>query len=190
MVVWRRQHYSRHLLQGLGFDIQSFIEVNKRWNRIEERKRFKDVTKGWWNRASTTMSWLDDGGQGDFQYGGVVTIMSHKWTSSRIEHKEDKMGRWTWATIRGKQESHTTIISAYCPVPSGNTGSVKTQQLRYMRANNIRNIDPIQKYDKDLKNLIQEKWLKGHKILLMGDFNAPLDEENIFTSMLHDLGLR
>ena len=72
------------------------------------------------------MSWLDDGGQGDFQYGGVVTIMSHKWTSSRIEHKEDKMGRWTWATIRGKQESNTTIISAYRPVPSGNTGSVET----------------------------------------------------------------
>ena len=29
---------------GLGFDIQSFIEVNKRWNQIEEGKRFKDVT--------------------------------------------------------------------------------------------------------------------------------------------------
>ena len=175
---------------GFGFDIQSFIEVNKRWNRIEEGKRFKDVTKGWWNRASTTTSWLDDGGQGDFQYGGVATIMSHRWTSSRIEHKEDRMGRWTWATLRGKNEMMTTIISTYRPVPSGNPGSVETQQLQYMRANDIQNIDPIQKFDTDLKNLIQEKRIKGHKIILMGDFNVPLDEENTFTNMLRDSGLR
>ena len=80
---------------NLEFDIQSFIEVNRRWNRVEEGKRFKDATKGWWNRASTMLSWLDNGGQGEFQYGGVATIMLHKWTSSWIEHKEDIMGRWT-----------------------------------------------------------------------------------------------
>ena len=175
---------------GIGFDFQSFMEVNRRWNRVEEGKRFKDETRGWWNRASTTLSWLDDGGQGEFQYGGIATIMSHKLTSSRTEHREDKMGRWTWATLRGKNESHTTIISVYRLVKSGNAGSVETQQLRYMRANNIHNIDPIQKFDQDLKQLIQTKREKGHKIILMGDFNTPLDEDNKFTRMLRDLGLR
>ena len=116
-------------------------------------------------------------------------IMSHKWTSSQMEHKEDRMGRWTWATIRGKHESNTMIISAYRPVPSGNAGLVKAQQLQYMRTKNIMNIDPIQKYDQDLKELIQEKLLNGHKIILMGDFNIPLDETNTLTDMLKDLGL-
>ena len=142
---------------GLGLDIQSFIEVNRRWNQVEEGKRFKDLKKGWWNRASTTTAWLNDGGEGDFQYGGVATIMLHRWASCRIEHKEDIMGRWTWATLRGRNQLSTTIISTYRPVQSSNAGSVETQQLRYMRTHEILNIDPIQKYNQDLKKLIQEK---------------------------------
>ena len=95
-IVRNTMHYKQKVQKmNLEFDIQSFIEVNRRWNRVEEGKRFKDATKGWWNRASTMLSWLDNGGQGEFQYGGVATIMLHKWTSSWIEHKEDIMGRWT-----------------------------------------------------------------------------------------------
>ena len=32
---------------GFGFDIQSFVDVNRRWNVLPHNKQFRALTQGW-----------------------------------------------------------------------------------------------------------------------------------------------
>ena len=50
-------------------------------------------------------------------------------------------------------------------------------------------MDPHDKFELDLKSLIESKLQEGHKIILMGDFNVPVNRENRFTVVLTNLGL-
>ena len=50
-------------------------------------------------------------------------------------------------------------------------------------------MDPIQHFDEDLKDLIDTKIQENHNIILMGDFNIPINKQNKFTKMLSELGL-
>ena len=100
------------------------------------------------------------------------------------------MGRWTWITFRGKQNTHTTIISAYRPVKSGAPGSVEAQQLRYLREQDNLYDDPLTAYDNNLVNIIQQKRDLGHKIFLIGDFNVRQDSVKNFNTKLEELGTR
>ena len=63
------------------------------------------------------------------------------------------------------------------------------QQLQYLRDKGI-NSDPHDTFDADLKHLLETKLDDNHQIILMGDFNVPMDETNPFTTMLKDLGLK
>ena len=173
---------------GFNFDIQSYLETNKRWNRVHHSQHLKELTKGWWEKPSIQMAWLKDKETSTIQYGGVPTITNKYTTSCRFKHGADEMGRWTWTTLRGKQGTKTTIISAYRPCKSANDQLVEMQHLQYLRRNRIGE-DPLTCFDRDLRNLITSRIEDGHKIILMGDFNVPMNEENTFTNMLRDIGL-
>ena len=97
------------------------------------------------------------------------------------------MCRWTWTTLQGKRGIKTTIITAYRPCKSSNLNSVEMQHLQFLRNDGI-HTKPFETFDTDLKNLIKNKIDNNHKIILMGDFNVPMDKTNLFTTMLKDLG--
>ena len=174
---------------GMQFDLQSYIETNKRWNKVHPSQHIKELTKGWWEKPSYQLAWLKDHDQSPAQYGGIATITSKQITSCRFSHDVDKMGRWTWTTLRGKRGIQTTIITAYRPCKSSNVNAVETQQLQYLRNAGI-HTDPLETFDTDLKKLIENKLDNNHKIILMGDFNIPMNKNNSFTTMLKDLGLK
>ena len=175
---------------GYRFDLQSFGEVNRRWNILPQNKQFRALTRGWWEKPGIFLSWLHNDEEDSIQYGGVATAVNHRLTSSKVDNDSDSMGRWTWITFRGKHNTHTTIISAYRPVKSGAPGSVEAQQLRYLREHDNLYDDPLTAYDNDMMNLIKQKRDLGHKIFLIGDFNIRQDSVNEFTAQLEDLGLK
>ena len=43
---------------GFGFDIQSFIETNKRWNKVHHSQHLRELTKGWWQKPTYQMAWF------------------------------------------------------------------------------------------------------------------------------------
>jgi len=174
---------------GFQFDLQSLLETNKRWNKVHHTEQIRELTKGWWEKPSYQLSWLRDHDDESFQFGGVATITSKYITSCRFKHGEDIMGRWTWVTLRGKRGIKTTIISTYRPCKSANEQSVEMQQLQFLR-NKGDITDPHDRFDNDLKSLIEEKLDNEHKIILLGDFNVPITKSNKFTTMLKDLGLQ
>ena len=114
---------------GFDFDIQSFVEVNRRWNVLPSNKQFRVLTQGWWDRAWQTLAWLRNDDMSPYQYGRIATILNRYLTSTKFENGEDEMGRWTWVTLLGKEGVFSTIITAYQPQPSGGEASVKAQQL-------------------------------------------------------------
>ena len=174
---------------GFSFDLQSFVETNRRWNKVHHTQQLRELTKGWWDRPSFQLSWLRDSETDPMQFGGVATITNKYITSCKFKQAADPMGRWTWTTLRGKRGIKTTIISAYRPCKSSNDQSVETQQLQYLR--NTGDItDPHTKFDDDLQQLITDKLNEEHRIILMGDFNVPVNRKNKFTDMLKNLGLR
>ena len=174
---------------GFNFDLQSYIETNKRWNRVHHSQHIRGLTKGWWEKPCFQLAWLKDTKETTIQFGGIATITNKYITSCRFSHGEDDMGRWTWSTLRGKKGIKMTIISAYRPCKSNNDQSVEMQQLQYLRDRDI-DTDPHACFDADLKGLIEGKITEGHKIILMGDFNVLMNKTNSFTSMLLDLGLQ
>ena len=122
---------------GYGFNIQSFGETNRRWNVLPHYKQLRAITEGWWERPSYQIAYLRDGDKNETQYGGVATICDKQLTSLKFEQGTDKMGRWTWMTLRGKKESkqqsfqHTDHVNQNMKVQSkcSNSGTSAKQKL-------------------------------------------------------------
>jgi Endonuclease/Exonuclease/phosphatase family len=101
----------------------------------------------------------------------------------------DRMGRWCLTTYNGAGGRQVTIITAYqvcnSPPVTGTTANshirtttAVTQQYSMMIAedpNNRRH--PRVQFRRDLLELIQQLQAKNHSILLMGDFNEALGDD-------------
>ena len=134
---------------------------------------------------------MKDGDKNEIQYGGVATLCDKQITSSKFEQGNDEMGRWTWLTLRGKKGIKTTIISAYRPCESKHEGAVEMQQLRYLWEKHIgSDKDPLQRYNNDLKALLESKIDDEQQVILMGDFNISMTSKNCFTKILLELGMK
>ena len=78
-------------------------------------------------------------------------------------------------------------MSAYHLCKLDEEGSVEMQQLCYLRDHDIDDIEPHE--DDDLMNMLDYFLDKGHKIILMGDFNLPTDLDDLFTRKIWALGM-
>ena len=76
----------------------------------------------------------------------------------------------------------------YRPCKSANHQLIEAQQLQYLRDRGG-TTDPHDQFDLDLKQLIKAKLKEGHEIILMGDFNVPINKTIKFTKMLTFLRL-
>eukprot|EP00957_Ditylum_brightwellii_P062431 4737807-Ditylum_brightwellii.AAC.1 len=50
----------------------------------------------------------------NFQPGGTATLVRDKWTSYICNSGKDKLGRWSYTTLKGKFGQRVTIVFAYC----------------------------------------------------------------------------
>ena len=87
-------------------------------------------------------------------------------TAHTIKRRRDKrnLGRWTWVTVKGKQNRKTTVITTYRA----------QNQLGTLRQINVA-IQPEEMWEKDLTKLIREKKSIG-EVIIMGDFNSDLND--------------
>ena len=69
---------------GYNFDLQSFGEVNRRWNMLPQDRQFRSITKGWWEKPGIFLSWLQNDEEDAIQYGGIATAVNHRLTSSKV----------------------------------------------------------------------------------------------------------
>jgi hypothetical protein len=99
------------------------------------------------------------------------------------------LGRWTWTTLRGKNNHKLTIISAYRPnPPSAGVMGVYAQQAKYF--NSIgRDMCPRNAFIIDLKQDLSLLMEAGHHVILMLDSNEDMRRGPV-SQALQDLQLQ
>jgi hypothetical protein len=117
-----------------------------------------------------------------YKPGGTVTITTGKYVG-RIEKDEfnDPLGNFSTVTLKGRNGTALTIVTAYRVVQSSGTQSgsqtAYQQQCNLLRSEES-NPDPRQRALQDLRTFISNKQAKGNDIVLLIDANESTDCRN------------
>ena len=127
-----------------------------------------------------------------YKPGGTLTIYDGNW-SGRITKGVDntKLGRWSYITINGRNNTFFTIITGYRCVKQQTTqtaGMTTTymQQERILKQRGITST-PQKCFIDDLEKFVRNKVSDGHEILLTLDANEQWEDKN---SAIKDLALK
>ena len=103
-------------------DIISLAETNLDWKHSEIRHNFREKVHQYWDNTSIATSSSDLRTKSPHQQGGTATIVRNPWSGpATMAADTSGLGRWTEATINGKQDRKVTIITAY----RSNPGDIK-----------------------------------------------------------------
>ena len=183
----------KKLILNHNFDLVGLAEVNRDWRKLKYEHTIWGATAGWCQhrRIQVSQNTTKPCSDRDLLTGGTA-LMAFGEFVFRIPGQESdprKLGRWSNFSITGKNNTITSIFMCYCPVRGTSSGSAFAQQLIYM-AENKESIPetpcPRQMFGIDLKAKITEKINLGHKVIVMGDFNA---EYKKLMRWMSDLGL-
>ena len=165
-------------------------EINRNWYKVNAQQSLYQRLKPWWNRHKTKTTWLKDPDwHTEYQQGGVsLTLTNDKLTSYGQEIGEDMsgLGRWAWQTIEGHSETKTVIIQAYRPVK--NTQNYGSTYIQQRAAAGVE--DPIKIFDEDIIEMIDTFIEDKFQIILMGDFNTPINGTGRLEKMLQIRGIK
>ena len=179
-------------------NIIACTENNWNYDYVNPDERPDSIMKGWWNNSSITTTWMKTNVGDDRErskYGGVSLVSNGRiaGTISSRGWDEEKMGRWTWHTYRGKDNFKTTCICLYFPIKNTDReNSVYMQQAIYLdKKYPGEQREPHKQYTRDLRALIENKLAEGHNIIITGDFNQNIQQWNEpLVQLLRQLGLR
>ncbi|KAI2490274.1 hypothetical protein MHU86_12673 [Fragilaria crotonensis] len=93
---------------------------------------------------------------------------------------QDKWGRWTSQTFQGRAGVIFTVISAYQVVtdsPGKGLMTAASQQQSFLIQEQDPVIAPREAFRRDLKRFLQQCRSERHEILLVGDFNEQIGDE-------------
>ena len=127
-----------------------------------------------------------------YKPGGTLTIYDGNW-SGRIKKGTDntKLGRWSYVTITGRNNTFLTIVTGYRCVKQQTlkTAGITTsymQQERILRQRGITST-PQTSFIDDMEKFVMYKLNEGHEILIAVDANEQWEDKN---SAIKDLALR
>jgi hypothetical protein len=164
--------------------ILGMSELNKCWHLVQEKDRWKDRTRGWWESSHCTLGYNRNDNELStvFQPGGMAVISINKSSHRVIASGLDKtgLGRWSWTRYRGKHNVTLRVVSAYRPCKPSNPGPNTTysQQQRYLDRHGDSRC-PRDAMLTDLVNCIQSWRIQGDQIVLMADFNENVDGDRL-----------
>ena len=151
-------------------------ELNQNWTKLPSMEAYRERTNGWFNNPKTQVAWLcDQQWPSKHQQGGVaLTIQGH--ITPYVQEKgidSEGLGRWAWYTLEGRSHIKTAVIQLYRPCRNQqDIGSTYAQQQAWLD-----NMNPLEKFDKDLMILIDEFQIQGYQMIIMGDINQTLKTE-------------
>jgi hypothetical protein len=117
------------------------------------------------------------------------------WVSRVISKGEDPygLGRWSYVTLRSKEATKITIITAYNATPSPGEGTYYHQQVRLLsrlhrEQHNLAPPDPCHHFILDLQSWLEFLTEEGHQFILAMDANTVHDPDQV--AQLHLLEYR
>ena len=186
----------KHLYTSSDVDLILLNEHNLNLRGIPQERRPEALMKEWKHNSLGQFIQFQDERKDSEQinnnreYGGTGIISNGVATAHRIDYGEDsrKMGRWNWNTFKGKNEQRTTVISVYRPEKKQ---SIYASQLAKIRRTGLLEISAEEVWLNDLRELIREKTKEGNEIIVAGDFNNNLnDNDSKINKFMDECGMR
>jgi hypothetical protein len=183
----------RKLVIGNNSDIVIMSERNRNPRATSHNDHPAEIMKKWWPRTITRISSLVSNNTLGYEPGGTMIVTNTRSTVHTCQTGEDTqhLGRWNYITFRGKNEFYTTVISIYRPNKYQETYMRQTIHSAKRRKALIEDTIPEDLWFLDLGALITEKKEEGHEIIVAGDFNDDLNNNESKTNRFMDkLGLK
>ena len=150
-------------------------ELNRNWLKINQQQSLYNRLKPWWPHQKTVHTWLHDyEWHSEYQQGGAsLTLTNNKIGKYGQEKGQDMsgLGRWVWQTVEGHSETKAAIIQVYRPTRNTDDNGSTYMQQRVAADEE----DPLKIFDGDLLALIDGFIADKFQIIVMGDFNIPLE---------------
>ena len=172
-----------------NMDCVGWSEINRNWLKINAQQSLHARLKPWWPRQKTIHTWLKDyDWPSEYQQGGTsLTLTSDKLAKYGQEKGDDMsgLGRWVWQTLEGHSDVKTVIIQAYRPTRNTTDNGSTFMQQRAAADEE----DPIKIFDTDILEMLDTFIKDGFQIVLMGDFNTPLNGMSRLEKELAERGI-
>ena len=112
-----------------------------------------------WTRTKLTVGSSPLEAQNFYKPGGTMVLALDNIVSTITAAGNDKLDRWSYQTVRGKNEKTITIISVYQVGKNSHrklgTSTAGAQQFTLLRQEDATNIDPRHHFQKYLTNMIK-----------------------------------
>ena len=98
-------------------NIGSFVETNTHWKHETSLPRFKQVLNQFWDRRNISTSETITSRKFIYTPGGSVIFSTANIASTIIKsgEVEEGLGRWSYVTYRGRNQTKITLILVYRP---------------------------------------------------------------------------
>ena len=185
---------SMAFLMDMQVDIYGITETNLDFENKEVKHEFIQKAKYFDKYMKIAVSASKQKvGQTPFKMGGTATGINGGW-SGRVEKSgSDKLGRWSYITVRAKKGKMINFITCYMPRKTAKKGGETTiySQMELDVLQSMKKLkNPRKVLISDLKKLIEEENKKGNASILMGDVNDDLsNKEGEMRMFLEDLDM-
>ena len=181
-------------MENMQVDIAGVTEMNLDLNKKETSNTLKKILKKLDRNAMASFSASKHRPKKDAvrKMGGTATIVRGNWSGRIIEVGQEKLGRWSYLTLTGKNNKKIKFITCYRVCQSSKEigpGSIRTQQEMDILKDSGEIVDPRKKILSDLEVYIQQEHGKGYQIILMGDLNEDLQNSKNIAKFLGATGL-
>ena len=172
----------RESILASEIDILGLAETNRCWHKMQPEHTWREISKEWWRDSKSVVGYnLCDLDPRIYQPGGVITVAVESACHRIVESGVDptKLGRWTWFTMRGKNDIKTTVITMYrCCKSLMGDNTTYSQQVRHFNKTNLSTC-PRQQILEDVETFIRAQQTSGHQIILMADMNEKVTHPSI-----------
>ena len=170
--------------QSFEIDIQCISEHQRDTTKSQVTQNLQEETQKAYpgqtilqidSSQSTSAQSYKPGGTAILAMGDIVGRLEPKGRGG------DAMGRWSYITLRRRNNNHLTVISAYqvCKTPTNIIGNTAWHQQRLALNTSGRTQDhPRKAFADDLVKFIAQLIGKKHDIIVGGDFNETLEDIN------------
>jgi hypothetical protein len=168
------------VLRAAQVDIACGQEHNLDTTKSVARSILHNTTQQHWQRNRITFSSTPLKFENLYKPGGTLILSVGNITSRMSERFQDRWGRWTSQTYRGRAGHSLTVILAYQVVtyhPAQGTTTAAAQQYSLLLQTKDPLWSPRATFRRDLMHFIKQCQSLGQEILLTRDFNECINQE-------------
>jgi len=171
-------------------DFLSFDELNINTRQFGIEQKLREKLKEIDRMAKTNFAEGAEGTGLDFHFyhpGGRMQVIMGTLSGQTNECGQDKLGRWAWVKLKGKNSKTLTVYTAYqvCKGQTHKNPQAKTVAAQERRAL-LKINHPLAMKSRtamltDLQEALKKEKMKGSTIRILMDANTPHDAEDIKT---------